>query len=98
MSCSWTRISATEHVLFLPHRIPSVGGMQGKHPVMGVNPFRSVPKSFPPPIKERSVVWPTLNSSVAKRIPSVANLESACGQSCVLASILLCFDAKTVMN
>ena len=43
-------------------------------------------------------MWPTLNLPVAKQIPPVANLESACGQSCVLASILLCFDAKTVMN
>ena len=66
--------------------------------VKGVKPFRSVPKTLSTPIKERSVLWTTPFPPVAKQIPPVANPFFSCGQPFVLASILGCVDAKTVVN
>ena len=50
------------------------------------------------PVKERSVLWTTPFPPVAKPIPLVARPFSPCGQPCVSASILVWFDAKTVLN
>ena len=66
--------------------------------VTGASPFRILPKSLPTPVKERSLLWPTLNPPVAKQIPPVAKTFSPYGQPCVLASILGYVDAKTDMN
>ena len=49
--------------------------------VTGTSPFRILTNSLPTPVKEQSVLYPTSNPPVAKRIAPVTRIFSSCGQS-----------------